>query len=129
MNYLLAVQTGPFIQPLIQHIHSLGDIIKGFHGLQQVLLGRGKFQELSVHKSQGHISKAGIVFVVICQAAMNKGNAAQIRLQDRDNSGLPQELLNHAVRISSAKKVPRLLVNFSKPGYNLHLLTIPGGLE
>jgi len=31
-------------------------------------------------------------------------------------------------RISSAKKVPRLLVNFSKPGYNLHPLTISGGL-
>jgi hypothetical protein len=60
---------------------------------------------------------------------MNKGNAAQIGLQDRDNSGLPQEHLNNAVRISSAKKGPRLLVNFSKPGYNLHPLAIPGGLE
>jgi hypothetical protein len=60
---------------------------------------------------------------------MNKGNAAQIGLQDRDNSGLPQEHLNHAVRIISAKKVSRFLVNFSEPGYNLHPLTIPGGLE
>ena len=132
MNDLLAVQTGPFIQPLIQHIHSLGHIIQGLHGLQQVLLGRGKFQELSVHKFQGHISKARVVFVVICHGAMNKRNAAQIGLQDRngrETSSLPQEHLDHAVRISSAKKVPRLLVNFSKPGYNLHPLTISGGLE
>jgi hypothetical protein len=60
---------------------------------------------------------------------MNKRNAAQIGLQDRDISRLPQEHLNHAIGIFSAKKAPRLLVDFSKPGYSLHPLTIPGGLE
>jgi hypothetical protein len=60
---------------------------------------------------------------------MNQRNAAQIRLQGWGVSSLLQERLNCTVRISSAKKGLRLSVNFSKPGYDLHPITIPGGLE
>jgi hypothetical protein len=54
---------------------------------------------------------------------VNERNLAQIGLQDGDTSGLTQERLDHAVCIFSDNKA-RLLVDFSKPGYNLHPLQI-----
>jgi len=62
MNDLLAVQTGPFIQPLIQHIHSLDISSRASNGLQQVLLGRGKFQEAVGAQVSGPHLEARVVF-------------------------------------------------------------------
>ena len=73
MDDLLAVQAGPLIEPLVQQIDRLRQIIQALHGLEQILLNGAAGQDASPHQAQGRLSQQPVIFFVVGNKAPGLG--------------------------------------------------------